>query len=72
MVYLLLFVGLVDIVVLDDNQQYILQQPQGQTGNAEFILPPELTGGEGKLHFIPLAKKNIWIAGYTFSNFTVV
>ncbi|XP_066140856.1 centrosome-associated zinc finger protein Cp190 isoform X1 [Euwallacea fornicatus] len=40
--------GLVDIVVLDDNQQYILQQPQGQTGNAEFILPSELTGSEGK------------------------
>lgn len=49
MSYLVLFVGLVDIVVLDDNQQYILQQPQGQTGNAEFILPPELTGGEGKI-----------------------
>ncbi|ERL87679.1 hypothetical protein D910_05069 [Dendroctonus ponderosae] len=41
--------GLVDIVVLDDNQQYILQQPQGQSGDTEFILPPELTGSEGIL-----------------------
>ncbi|XP_050304129.1 centrosome-associated zinc finger protein CP190 isoform X2 [Anthonomus grandis grandis] len=41
--------GLVDIVVLEDNQQYILQQPQGQVGGADFILPPELTSGEGIL-----------------------
>ncbi|KAL1505331.1 hypothetical protein ABEB36_004922 [Hypothenemus hampei] len=41
--------GLVDIVVLDDNHQYILQQPQDQTGNTEFILPPELAGSEGIL-----------------------
>lgn len=37
--------GLVDIVVLDDNQQYILQENQEQT---EFILP-ELSSGES--HF---------------------
>ncbi|XP_076260439.1 centrosome-associated zinc finger protein CP190 isoform X2 [Rhynchophorus ferrugineus] len=40
--------GLVDIVVLDDNQPYILQQPQGQPGNTEFILP-ELGTNEGIL-----------------------
>lgn len=39
--------GLVDIVVLDDNQPYILQQPQGQPGN-EFILP-ELGANDGIL-----------------------
>lgn len=37
--------GLVDIVVLDENQQYILQDNQEQT---EFILP-ELSTGES--HF---------------------
>ncbi|KAJ8952872.1 hypothetical protein NQ318_006488 [Aromia moschata] len=31
--------GLVDIVVLDDNQQYILQQQENQSGQPEFILP---------------------------------
>lgn len=33
--------GLVDIVVLDENQQYILQENQDQT---EFILPEIATG----------------------------
>lgn len=33
--------GLVDIVVLDENQQYILQENQEQT---EFILPELSTG----------------------------
>lgn len=40
--------GLVDIVVLDDNQQYILQQQEDHTGQPEFIIP-ELTTGEN--HF---------------------
>lgn len=35
--------GLVDIVVLDENQQYILQE--NQTEQTEFILP-ELSSGE--------------------------
>ncbi|XP_049820094.1 centrosome-associated zinc finger protein CP190 isoform X3 [Aethina tumida] len=43
--------GLVDIVVLDDNQQYILQQQQAQTTNTgqpeEFILPDLSGGGHG-------------------------
>ncbi|CAG9772523.1 unnamed protein product [Ceutorhynchus assimilis] len=41
--------GIVDIVVLDDNQQYILQPPQGQSGNRDFILPHNLAGNEGIL-----------------------
>lgn len=31
--------GLVDIVVLDDNQQYILQQQEDHAGQPEFIIP---------------------------------
>lgn len=40
--------GLVDIVVLDDNQQYILQQQEDHTGQPEFIIP-DLTTAEN--HF---------------------
>ncbi|KAJ8961952.1 hypothetical protein NQ314_005854 [Rhamnusium bicolor] len=37
--------GLVDIVVLDENQQYILQQQESQEGQPEYILPELTTGG---------------------------
>ncbi|XP_060527303.1 centrosome-associated zinc finger protein CP190 isoform X2 [Cylas formicarius] len=40
--------GLVDIVVLDENQQYILQQPPTETGQPEYILP-ELASNEALL-----------------------